>query len=49
MLFSIDATSNKDFYIILKDGKYFTSISKRGATLENVKKHFGIEVVVNAK
>lgn len=48
MLFSIDATSNKDFYIILKDGKEFVKVSKR-KKLEDVKKHFGIKVVENAK
>lgn len=44
MLFSIDATSNKDYYIILKDGKEFARVKKTN-DLETVKKHFGIEVV----
>ena len=43
MLFTIDATSNKDYYIILKDGKEFARVSKR-CKLEDVKKHFGIEL-----
>lgn len=43
-MFSIDATSNKDYYIILKDGKEFTRVSKRNK-LEDVKKYFQIEEV----
>ena len=45
MSFSIDASSNKDYYIILKDGKEFMSVPKRGTTLEILKKHFETEEV----
>lgn len=43
-MFTIDITSNKDYYIILKDGKEFVKVSKSN-NLENVKQHFGIEEV----
>lgn len=45
MSFSIDASSNKDYYIILKDGKEFLSVPKRGTTLEILKQHFETEEV----
>lgn len=44
-MFTIDTTSNKDYYIILKDGKEFARVKKTN-DLEVVKKHFGIEEVV---
>ncbi len=43
-MFTIDASSNKDYYIILKDGKEFARVSKRNK-LEDVKKYFQIEEV----
>ena len=42
-MFSIDAISNKDYFIILKDGKEFVKVKKTNNNLEDVKKHFGIE------
>ena len=43
-MFSIDTTSNKDYYIILKDGKEFTKVSKRN-NLETVMNYFQIKEV----
>ena len=42
-MFSIDATSNKDYFIILKDGKEFLKVKKANNNIEDVKKHFEIE------
>lgn len=44
-MFSIDASSSKDYYIILKDGKEFLTVPKRGTTLDILKKHFETEEV----
>lgn len=44
-MFTIDASSNKDYYIILKDGKEFAKVRKANNKLEDVKKYFQIEEV----
>ena len=42
-MYIIDAKSDKDYFIVLyEDGKQFIKISKRGNTLETVKKFIGI-------
>lgn len=41
-MFSIDSKSNKDYFIILKNGKEFVKVKKANNNLEDVKKHFGI-------
>lgn len=43
-MYTLDTTSNKEYYIILKDGEEFTRVSKRN-NLEDVKKFFLIEEV----
>ena len=43
-MFSIDAKSDKDYYIILKDGKEFVKVKKTNP-LAAVKKYFGIELL----
>ena len=48
-MFNIDANSNKDYYIILKDGKEFVRVKKANNKLEDVKKYFGIEELENEK
>lgn len=44
-MYSIDISSNEKYYIILKDGKEFTKVSKAINKLEDVKRFFGIEIV----
>lgn len=53
-MYIIDAKSDKDHFIVLyEDGKQFVKISKRGNTLETVKKFIGIinikEIILNEK
>lgn len=43
-MFSIDISSNKKYYIILKDGKEFVKVSKCNP-LATVMKHFEINVI----
>ena len=45
-MFSIDATSNDKYFIILQDGKEFCKVSKKVNTLEQVKAYFKITTVV---
>lgn len=42
-MFHIDSTSNKDYFIILKDGKEFVRIKKANNDINIIKKHFEIE------
>ena len=42
-MFSIDSTSNQDYFIILKNGKEFLKIKKANNNIEEIKKHFEIE------
>lgn len=42
-MYIIDAKSDKDYFVVLyEDGNQFVKISKRGNTLETVKKFIGI-------
>ena len=42
-MFGIDSTSNKYYFIILKDGKEFVKVKKANNNIEDVKKHFEIK------
>ena len=43
-MFTLDINSNKNYYIILKDGVEFVKVSKHN-NLEEVKTHFQIKEV----
>lgn len=45
MTFTIDATSNSEYYIVLKDGVEFVKVPKRDTKLEDLKAHCGIKEV----
>ena len=42
-MFRIDSTSNKDYFIILKDGKEYVRIKKANNDIKIIRKHFEIE------
>lgn len=45
-MFSIDVTSNKDYYIVLKNGKELYKISKATNKLKDIMEFFKITKVV---
>jgi hypothetical protein len=42
-MFTIDVFSNKDYYIILKEGKQFVLVSKASNSVMDVIRFFNIE------
>lgn len=42
-MFTIDVFSNKDYYIILKEGKQFVLVSKANNSIMDVIRFFNIE------
>lgn len=42
-MFEIDVFSNKDYYIILKEGKQFVLVSKENNSVMDVMRFFNIE------
>jgi hypothetical protein len=42
-IYTLDTESNEKYYILYKNGEYFTHLPKKGTDLEYVKKYFEIK------